>query len=416
MYWRKYSTKEINNIIFNAINKNINYREQTILGLPASYLDPITFNNDTSFLKDRAFLTSLITNANHIGCHTLECSEPSFIGTQEIEKDLIRICSEEILSGKKGLQDGYISSGGTEANIQAMWIYRNYFLKEFNAKMDEISVLFTEDTHYSIPKGVNILNLHSLIVKVNNENRSVKLNLLQKEISSAQKNGTKYFIVILNMGTTMFGSIDDIDGIINILDKQKVQYKLHVDGAFGGFIYPFTKPGNKYSFKNPNITSFTIDAHKMLQAPYGTGIFLIRKGYMKYVLTEEAKYIKGKDYTICGSRSGANAIAAWIIIHMYGSRGWKEKMNHINKRTDKFCEKLNKLNISYYRNPYINIIALRSDDIPTEIALKFHLVPDSYNESPKWWKIVVMDHVKERGLNKLILDIREYRTRKSMDI
>jgi glutamate/tyrosine decarboxylase-like PLP-dependent enzyme len=413
MYWRKYSNKEINKIIFNAINKNINYRKEPVLGIPASYLDPLTFYDDAPFLKDSAFITSLIENSNHIGCHTLTYSEPAFTGTQEIEKDLIRICAEEILSGDKEQQDGYISSGGTEANIQAMWIYRNYFLKEFDAKWNEISVIYTEDSHYSIPKGVNILNLNSLILKVDNKSRSIRFDLFQKDIQSAQKNGVKYFIVILNMGTTVFGSIDDIDEATNILEKQLATYKLHVDGAFGGFIYPFTNPRSNYNFKNPCITSFTMDAHKMLQAPYGTGIFLVRKGYMKYALTKEAKYIKGKDYTICGSRSGANAIAVWIIIHMYGSEGWKVKMGKINKRTDKLCEELDKLRISYYRNPNINIVAIRSKEIPTEVALKFHLIPDSYDKDQNWWKVVVMDHVTKDLLTEFIRTICKYKSKKA---
>ena len=105
MYWRKYSNKEINKIIFNAINKNINYRKEPVLGIPASYLDPLTFYDDAPFLKDSAFITSLIENSNHIGCHTLTYSEPAFTGTQEIEKDLIRICAEEILSGDKEQQE-----------------------------------------------------------------------------------------------------------------------------------------------------------------------------------------------------------------------------------------------------------------------------------------------------------------------
>ena len=81
----------------------------------------------------------------------------------------------------------------------------------------------------------------------------------------------------MNLSTTMFGSVDDIDEITMFLNKKNIVYKLHVDAAFGGFIYPFSNPKSSYTFKNPNITSFTIDAHKMLQTPYGTGIFLIRK-------------------------------------------------------------------------------------------------------------------------------------------
>ena len=26
--------------------------------------------------------------------------------------------------------DGYVASGGTEANMQAIWVYRNFFVKE----------------------------------------------------------------------------------------------------------------------------------------------------------------------------------------------------------------------------------------------------------------------------------------------
>ena len=55
------------------------------------------------------------------------------------------------------------------------------------------------------------------------------------------------------------------------------------DAAYGGFIYPFTNVDNPYTFKNPNLSSISIDAHKMLQAPYGTGIFLVRKNYLKHV-------------------------------------------------------------------------------------------------------------------------------------
>jgi tyrosine decarboxylase/aspartate 1-decarboxylase len=44
----------------------------------------------------------------------------------------------------------------------------------------------------------------------------------------------------------------------------------------------------RYNFSNPKISSITIDAHKMLQAPYGTGIFICRKGLIENVLTKEA--------------------------------------------------------------------------------------------------------------------------------
>lgn len=117
----------------------------------------------------------------------------------------------------------------------------------------------------------------------------------------------------------MFGSIDDPDIYSNALEKQGLEYRMHVDGAYGGFVYPFSNQRSAINFENEKISSFTIDAHKMLQAPYGTGVFLCRKGLIEYVLTEEAEYIEGMDLTVCGSRSGANAVAVWMILFTYGS-------------------------------------------------------------------------------------------------
>lgn len=408
MHWEKYSHKQIKEQIFAAIGNNLNYRKEPILGLPATYLDTLEFYDDAPFLKDAPFIKTLIENPNHIGCHTLTQSEEAFAGTHKIERELIHICAEEIFQGEKGQQDGYVAPGGTEANIQSMWIYRNYFMKEFGAKHHEIAVVYSEDSHYSMPKGANILHLNSIILKVNELDRSINLDSFEEQLKEGKENGIKYFIVIMNMSTTMFGSVDNIDAISDLLDIEKCKYKIHVDAAFGGFIYPFTNPNSNYHFKNPKITSFTLDAHKMLQAPYGTGIFLIRKGFMEYALTEEANYVQGKDYTICGSRSGANAISIWMILHSHGSDGWRVKMEQINDRTERLCDQLDEMGIGYYRNPYINIIAIRADEIPTDLAHKFYLVPDTHDGKPKWWKIVVMDHVRQGLLDEFSMELKAH--------
>jgi glutamate/tyrosine decarboxylase-like PLP-dependent enzyme len=94
------------------------------------------------------------------------------------------------------------------------------------------------------------------------------------------------------MGTTMFGSVDHPDDYISLLEEYSLNYKMHVDAAYGGFVYPFLVEENPLSFRNPSISSITIDAHKMLQAPYGTGIFLCRKGLIENALTKEAAYVE----------------------------------------------------------------------------------------------------------------------------
>jgi glutamate/tyrosine decarboxylase-like PLP-dependent enzyme len=204
----------------------------------------------------------------------------------------------------------------------------------------------------------------------------------------------------------MFGSVDKVDEIIGILNARKASFKLHVDAAFGGFIYPFTCTTNSFTFRNPYISSFTVDAHKLLQAPYGTGIFLARKDLMHYACTEEARYIPGKDYTLCGSRSGANAVAVWMILHTYGSEGWKAKMENLVSRTTDLCQQLDRLGIEYFRNPLINIIAIKSKYIDPSVAGKYMLVADDYERGAKWWKIVMMPHVKKGTLDRFINELQ----------
>jgi glutamate/tyrosine decarboxylase-like PLP-dependent enzyme len=380
------------------LSRNLNYRSEKILGIPATFLDTDIFYEDAPFLKDAPFLSMLIANPNHIGCHTLPGEkEPIFKGTQEIEKDLIRICAEEIFEAEPGSYDGYVASGGTEANIEALWIYRNYFMKERQATQKEIALLFSEDTHYSFHKASNLLGIESCILRVG-QNRQILLNEMRETIKTSQANGVKYFIVNINLSTTMFGSVDDIEAITTLLLECGAEFKMHIDGAFGGFIFPFTQKGNLYSFANPHVSSITIDGHKMLQSPYGTGIFLVRKNLMQYVCTEEASYVQGKDYTLCGSRSGANAASVWMILHSHGSDGWTLKMNKLLDRTTALCAALDELEVEYFRDPRLNIITIRSNYISPALASRFLLVPDNH-EHPQWYKIVVMPHVRDGVLD-----------------
>ncbi|MEO6306189.1 MAG: pyridoxal-dependent decarboxylase, partial [Bacteroidia bacterium] len=332
--------------------------------------------------------------------------EDFFKGTQQLEKDLIKICAEEIFSAEPDSYDGYVASGGTEANIEALWIYRNYFINEFKASQNEIAVVYSGDTHYSIPKAMDLLNINGIELEVEQVTRKIIIKEFEQKIEKALNDGCKYFIINVNMSTTMFGSVDDIDTITSFLNLIHINYKLHVDGAYGGFIYPFTcSDKNPFTFKNENISSFSIDGHKMLQAPYGTGIFLIRKNYLKYVCTNEAGYVKGKDFTLCGSRSGANAVCVWMILRIHGSEGWRVKMHGLIDRTTFICDKLDEWGIHYFRNPDLNIVTINANFISSVLAKKYHLVPNSHH-NPDWFKIVVMPHVRQGIIDDFLIELK----------
>ncbi len=206
----------------------------------------------------------------------------------------------------------------------------------------------------------------------------------------------------------MFGSVDDPDLYANIFDKYNLEYKIHVDGAFGGFIYPINNKECKTDFSNKNVSSITLDGHKMLQAPYGTGIFVCRQNLIHNTLTKEATYIENLDVTLSGSRSGANAVSIWMVLASYGPYGWMEKINKLRNRTEWLSKQLNDMGIKYYKEDSMNIVTIEEQYVNKEIAEKYFLVPEVHNSTNKWYKIVVMEHVELDILNSLVCDLRKF--------
>ena len=401
-YWEKRSKEAINNRVFEALRHNADFYHDEVLGVPASHLDDKVFYQDAPFLRDAPFLTALIHNPNHIGCHTLGGdSEQFFKGTQAVERELIDLCAEKILSAPPGACDGYVASGGTEANLQAIWIYRNRFQQVDQVAAADICLLCSADSHYSVAKAANVFGIRLARVAVDPDSRALLPAALEATLDAEVARGTRAFIVVANMMTTMFGSVDQAQVYTQALRARDLRFSLHVDGAYGGFFYPFTGAAHDLDFANPDVSSVTLDAHKMVQAPYGTGIFLARKGLMAYARTPEASYVAGEDSTLIGSRSGANAIAVWMILMTYGRFGWEEKVMVLLKRSQWLAEALDRLGFPYFRQPHANIITLRATGIPQALASRFGLVPDNHH-APQWYKIVVMDHVTIEKLLQLV--------------
>lgn len=407
MDWKRKSESEIKQLVFGALKNNVNYRNGFIIGIPGTHLDSKVFSEEMSFVREAPYLSTLVQNPNHIGCHTLGDSESYFEGTQGLEREVIRICSENILCAEPDTVDGYVATGGTEANLQAIWIYRNYFLEVFQASLAEIAIVCSEDSHYSMQKAGNIFQVQCVLLPVEKESRKIDQPAAERKLAGVKENGVKYIIVVNNMMTTMFGSIDDVDLYTELMESFGFQFCIHVDAAYGGFYAPIIDEKNTINFQHPKIHSFTMDAHKMLQAPYGTGIFLIRKDWMKYAQTDSASYVAGADCTISGSRSGANAIAIWLIFAAYGRHEWFEKCTTLERRTTWLAKELDKRDIQYYRSHLSNIITIHANQIPADLTFEFGLVPDDH-KNPSWLKIVVMEHVTIEKLEAFLVKLDQY--------
>jgi hypothetical protein len=70
-YWKKLNSKEIKEKVFSALAKNVDFENDLSIGIPGSHLDNKVFYSHASFLDDAPYMSTLIHNPNHIGCHTL---------------------------------------------------------------------------------------------------------------------------------------------------------------------------------------------------------------------------------------------------------------------------------------------------------------------------------------------------------
>jgi hypothetical protein len=75
-------------------------------------------------------------------------------------------------------------------------------------------------------------------------------------------------------------------------------------------------------------------------------------------------------------------------------------------RTRFLCDELDKLNIRYFREPFMNIVTIHSGSISKKLAIKYDLVPQKHSEGNKWYKIVVMNHVQVEHLTNFIGELK----------
>ena len=87
--------------------------------------------------------------------------------------------------------------------------------------------------------------------------------------------------VIVTLGVTFTLQFEPVQEISLALDRLKAETGLdipiHVDGASGAFLAPFTQPGLVWDFRLPRVKSINASGHKFGLAPLGVGWALWRE-------------------------------------------------------------------------------------------------------------------------------------------
>jgi aromatic-L-amino-acid decarboxylase len=103
----------------------------------------------------------------------------------------------------------------------------------------------------------------------------MRTELLAGAIAADRRAGLTPFAVVSSAGTTNTGAVDPLEAIADVCQREGLWH--HIDGAYGAFFY-LVEDLRDTLRGLPRADSLTLDPHKGMFLPYGTGALLVRDG------------------------------------------------------------------------------------------------------------------------------------------
>ena len=167
---------------------------------------------------------------------------------------------------------GYLSSGGSLANLSAVAAARTDKLGENFLRG---TIYASAQAHHSVLKAASLAGFPSRNVRTLDVDDRFRLRLdeLERRIERDAADGFTPFLVVANAGSTDFGAVDPLGELADLCSRHGLW--LHVDAAYGGF-FALTERGRDAFSGIDRADSITLDPHKGLFLPYGTGCLVVR--------------------------------------------------------------------------------------------------------------------------------------------
>jgi putative pyridoxal-dependent aspartate 1-decarboxylase len=253
---------------------------------------------------------------------------------------------------------GAFCSGGTVANLTALWVARNNLLKpdgDFNGvareglfkalkhyQYDGLAILVSARGHYSLKKSADVLGIgqDSVIAIPTDENNKIDCQLLAAKCQQLASENIHVLSIVGIAGTTETGNVDPLDKMAAIAQRYGAHF--HVDAAWGGA----TLLSNKYRplLKGIELAdSVTIDAHKQMYVPMGAGLVVFKNPASVAAIEHHAEYILRKgskdlgSHTLEGSRPGM-AMLVYSALHVISRPGYEMLINHSIDKAHHFAD------------------------------------------------------------------------------
>ena len=206
---------------------------------------------------------------------------------------------------------GHLTSSGTFANLEALWVAGNIHPKK--------KIVASELAHYTHERISQVLGIKFQKIPAN---KSGEMDV--KKLELQLKKGT-IGTVVVTMGTTGIGSVDPLPEILEL--QKKYNFRIHLDAAYGGY---FSLADNlpeatakKYAVMQ-QADSIVVDPHKHGLQPYGCGCILFKnpevgryyKHNSPYTYFSSSELHLGEISLEC-SRAGAAAVGLWATQKLF---------------------------------------------------------------------------------------------------
>ena len=248
----------------------------------------------------QAYMLAMTINPNN---HALDGGPP----TSQMEKEVMRQLAKMVGYGDRYL--GHLTSSGTIANLEALWVARE-------SRPDK-AIAFSAAAHYTHARMCEVLGIETREIPVTDDGK-MDLESLKEVIDEI---GT----VVVTMGTTGLGLVEDLPEILDICRAHKV--RVHVDGAYGGFFKLLesthlidSKPWQHLA----EADSFVVDPHKHGLQPYGCGSVLFKNPEVGKFYKHDSPYtyfssdeLHLGEISLECSRAGASAAALWATLQCF---------------------------------------------------------------------------------------------------